>query len=388
MSRGQAMVEFALILPLLVLLLVMAIDFGRVFFGWVALHNAARIAADHASRGADAWPTATGPNEETHRDAYLDLVIADLSAINCTPPAAPDPIPTDTNGMWDDEDVPDPSFVSVVGNPLDSKEPGDHAVVNLRCSFDLITPLASSILGGQVRLGAEANFAINTPLSTELPPPPPPPPTPTPVPTPTPGPLTCTVPNYVTLRANDANNLWDASTFTGTFTKSGTGNFTIANQSLLPVGATVPCNSSIIVFSAAVPTPSPTPTPTSTAAPTTTPLPTPTPAPTATPVPTATAVPTPTPVPCAVPVANFTWAPVTPVRNQDVQFTSTSTTAQNCGITVWMWNLGDTTVSAAQNPTHKYNFGGNAASQVFTVTLTVTNIAGSSTSAQDITVNK
>ena len=33
------MVEFALIMPLLVLLLVMAIDFGRVFFGWVALDD-------------------------------------------------------------------------------------------------------------------------------------------------------------------------------------------------------------------------------------------------------------------------------------------------------------------------------------------------------------
>ena len=47
--RGQALVEFALILPLLVLLLLLAIDFGRVFFGWVALNNAARIAANEAA---------------------------------------------------------------------------------------------------------------------------------------------------------------------------------------------------------------------------------------------------------------------------------------------------------------------------------------------------
>ena len=44
-SRGQAMVEFALVLPLLALLLVVAIDFGRVFFGWVSLTNAARVGA-------------------------------------------------------------------------------------------------------------------------------------------------------------------------------------------------------------------------------------------------------------------------------------------------------------------------------------------------------
>ena len=39
-SRGQALVEFAFILPILVLLLLLAVDFGRVFFGWVALNNA------------------------------------------------------------------------------------------------------------------------------------------------------------------------------------------------------------------------------------------------------------------------------------------------------------------------------------------------------------
>ena len=38
-------------LPILALLLVMAVDFGRVFFGWVALQNAARIGADYAASG-------------------------------------------------------------------------------------------------------------------------------------------------------------------------------------------------------------------------------------------------------------------------------------------------------------------------------------------------
>ena len=40
MPRGQALVEMAIILPVLVLLLLLAVDFGRVFFGWIALNNA------------------------------------------------------------------------------------------------------------------------------------------------------------------------------------------------------------------------------------------------------------------------------------------------------------------------------------------------------------
>ncbi|MDQ2683995.1 MAG: pilus assembly protein, partial [Chloroflexota bacterium] len=70
------MVEFALVLPILALLLVMAIDFGRVFFGWVALQNAARIAADTAAGTADAWP-ADNPNEDILQARYQAAVTRD-----------------------------------------------------------------------------------------------------------------------------------------------------------------------------------------------------------------------------------------------------------------------------------------------------------------------
>jgi PKD repeat protein len=46
MPRGQAMVEFALLVPLFALFLVIAIDFGRVFFSYVQITNAAREAAN------------------------------------------------------------------------------------------------------------------------------------------------------------------------------------------------------------------------------------------------------------------------------------------------------------------------------------------------------
>lgn len=158
------MIEFVLVLPLLALLLVMAVDFGRVYFGWVAIQNASRIAADHVSKGAEAWPTPTGPNQATHRANYIDLVIADLTAVNCFP----------ADGSWDAADVPNPTFVHVPGTATSgNKDIGDHAVVSLTCGFGLITPLAESILGGPVTLGAESAFAINSRVSTELPPAPP-----------------------------------------------------------------------------------------------------------------------------------------------------------------------------------------------------------------------
>ena len=155
-GRGQALVEFALVLPILALLLVMAIDFGRVYFGWVALQNATRIAADFASAHADSWPGST-PDHTTNRARYQAVVTGDLAAINCNRPPGP---------------IPDPTFPA-------GKDTGDPAVVELDCSFPLITPLAQNVLGGPVQLGARATFAVNQNIQIGLPPatgPEPPPP--------------------------------------------------------------------------------------------------------------------------------------------------------------------------------------------------------------------
>jgi PKD repeat protein len=48
-SIGQALVEFALVTPIFLALLLMAIDFGRVFFTYVEIDNAAREAAAFAA---------------------------------------------------------------------------------------------------------------------------------------------------------------------------------------------------------------------------------------------------------------------------------------------------------------------------------------------------
>jgi Flp pilus assembly protein TadG len=44
-SRGQALVETALVLPILVMLLLLAVDLGRVFFATIELRNAAHEAS-------------------------------------------------------------------------------------------------------------------------------------------------------------------------------------------------------------------------------------------------------------------------------------------------------------------------------------------------------
>jgi Flp pilus assembly protein TadG len=49
-SRGQGLVEFALVLPVMMLILLVAVDAGRLFFTYIEVNNAAREAASVASQ--------------------------------------------------------------------------------------------------------------------------------------------------------------------------------------------------------------------------------------------------------------------------------------------------------------------------------------------------
>ncbi|MGH2489246.1 MAG: TadE/TadG family type IV pilus assembly protein [Candidatus Limnocylindria bacterium] len=186
--RGQAVVETAIILPLLVLLLVMALDAGRLFFGWVALQNASRIGADYAASHADAWEGLPAP-KQGERDHYALLVSGDLQSLGCK-----------------DNVVPPPNF-DPDGDGTEDFADGALVRVDLGCEFDLLTPLAESFLGAPVMLHGRSDFAINRTLVSGLPPPGNPPP-----------PVSCPpgeakVPELVGLRNIDANLAWEAVGF-------------------------------------------------------------------------------------------------------------------------------------------------------------------------------
>jgi hypothetical protein len=144
----------AIILPLLALLLVMTIDFGRIFFGWVALQNAVRIGADLAAQAYDSWPTADNETEVLAETRYQELITQDLQAANCdfTTPH------------------PDPTFTDVDGDS--TIEFGDLATVRLECTFGLITPLAENLFGGPIHMTAASTFTVNGVVVRGVPDPP------------------------------------------------------------------------------------------------------------------------------------------------------------------------------------------------------------------------
>jgi hypothetical protein len=150
--RGQTVVEFALVLPVLILLLLFAIDFGRIFLGWVSLNNAARVGANYAALHPDGWNSGSGPAE------YDTLMADNLGAINCTP-------------------NPNPAADPVFGA---TKEPGELVRVDLNCDFQVMTPIIGAVVGGTITVSSSASFPVSEgclaacPTGPPAPPPPPP----------------------------------------------------------------------------------------------------------------------------------------------------------------------------------------------------------------------
>jgi Flp pilus assembly protein TadG len=110
-TSGQALVEFALVIPLLFLLLVNAVNFGGFLFAWITVANAARTGAQYftgagAAAGAPAAPTAAQVSTLVTTDISSLLNRSSLIVRACTnnnnvvscsgagsslPPADPEP---------------------------------------------------------------------------------------------------------------------------------------------------------------------------------------------------------------------------------------------------------------------------------------------------------
>jgi PKD repeat protein len=78
------------------------------------------------------------------------------------------------------------------------------------------------------------------------------------------------------------------------------------------------------------------------------------------------------------PVANFSYLPLDPVKDEDVQFTDSSTDPDG-PIVAWSWDFGDVSSSVLQDPTHPYSDIDS-----YTVTLTVWDEQGASNSTSKV----
>jgi Flp pilus assembly protein TadG len=126
-TRGQSLVEFALILPVLLVMLAAALDLGRVFYAHITLNNAAREGAFEAAANPESFDAGQPCNTTTNR--VVCRVQLEAKDSNVTIDAA-------------DIDVD----CSVTGCPEQS---GSLVTVSVSGEFQLITPLLAVIFGGQ-----------------------------------------------------------------------------------------------------------------------------------------------------------------------------------------------------------------------------------------------
>jgi Flp pilus assembly protein TadG len=138
-SRGQSLVEFALVLPVFLVFLAAALDLGRVFYANISLNNAAREGAFEASK----HPASFGAGQSC--DA------SDAGRIVCR---------VQNESRLSAVTVADGDITATCSSGCDAG-PGSTVTVNVKGNFDLVTPILSAIFGGQtVNLHSAATAQI------------------------------------------------------------------------------------------------------------------------------------------------------------------------------------------------------------------------------------
>jgi hypothetical protein len=127
-DRGAAAIEFALLLPLLLLIVFGMIDFGRAINAQITLTQAAREGARALALGQSTY------------QARAQAAAIGLSAVTVT-------------------ELPD--SLGVTGCPAGSAQAGDDAVVKVTYRFAFITPIGS-LFGSTKTLTAEGVMPCET----------------------------------------------------------------------------------------------------------------------------------------------------------------------------------------------------------------------------------
>ena len=325
--RGQSLVEFALVLPILTLITVMAIDFGRVYFSYIQIHNAAREAANYAaSSPTDSLNIRAAALRETDAQAQ-----SGESAIQIPPPVCKDSAGT---------------IISCTLAKENGSGPGNTVTVKVVEDFSFLTPLANgffnnnflmsaastSTVWGYVAAGGTppvscsgpiASFLVNadTTLTISADP-------------------SASTPNDTVCAISGYNWTWgDGTTSVGSasgsdHTYAGPGTYTVVLEVTNQGGA------STVAKSVTVPV-------------------------------------GPGPVSCAKPVANFYSTRGSPPNSNIYTYHDTSTVADpSCPITNWLWTFTDLgLVSNAPAPADQTYSNNNG---MHSVTLQVTNAGGTS----------
>jgi PKD repeat protein len=348
--RGQSVVEFALIVPVLAFILLVAVDFGRLFFTYVQVGNAAREAANYAATNpGDQGGIQLRATQEKNAQKQTGEGSLTVATPTCKTPAG---------------------LTIACGDAAGAGGAGNIVTVKVTQPFSFMTPFITNFFGGNLNITVDASSALlvsavggggSVPTCD-------PPSVPTFSVLPSgmdvilnpsgslPDTGDCAIIEYRWEFGDGTDDVGESIPVSHTYANPGTFNIRLE---VANTGGTAEAFRSVTVPFVPTPTPTTSASPSASASASTSPSPSPS---------------------CAPPTANFTWDPQSPRRK--VQFTDTSTfSPASCLITTWFWQFYDNgtsnppSVTNAQNPLHEFpSNNGN-----YQVRLTVTNAGGSIT---------
>lgn len=120
--KGQAAVEMALVLPLLLLILLGILEFGRILSGWMVISNASREGARAAALGST--------------NTVIEQRIDDASA---------------TLNLED---------IIVTVTPSGTRLRGTSVKVHVHYTIELITPFIGAIVGDPLQMDSETTMRV------------------------------------------------------------------------------------------------------------------------------------------------------------------------------------------------------------------------------------
>lgn len=321
-SRGQSLVELALVLPLFTLLLLMAIDFGRVYYSYIQITNAAREGANYASLSpTDTAGILAAATRETNAQSQTGESAIQIPPAVCTAPSG--------------------TTIDCMTAKETGSGPGNTITVTVREQFSFLTPLINNFWQNNFQMSAAATATVFGYVASGSGTPPGgcPPPTASfsvvanstlqiyadPL---TSSPISgvCTISGFNWTWADGDDEMGSATGNAHTYASAGTYTITlqVTNQG----------GSATATRSVTVPAPPPPPT-------------------------------------CAKPTVNFTWTKA----GKTYTYRDQSSVADpvNCPMTDWLWTFTDLgTQSNARNPVPQ-TYGDNSSHPV---TLQVTNAGG------------
>lgn len=160
-AQGQSVVEFALVLPLLLFLMVGILDLGRIYTTMLSVESAAREAADYGSFGSQKWspPAVSTTEAEMVRRACVassDLTDYQGPATACANPSFAYQLSPDGGANWVDYATTaasvDPCNNSARTQPC-------YVRVTLTYQFNLLVPLNFQVFGVRYGLPNSLTFS-------------------------------------------------------------------------------------------------------------------------------------------------------------------------------------------------------------------------------------